>query len=171
MSNIVIHTPRFKLRTLEPADATPRYSWWMEQTSVAQHISAARYSHTVSDLKKYIEQRIPRNDVLFLGIFILETGEHIGNIKYEPVDIVGKYAVMGIMIGEPEWRGRGVASEVIQKSALWLSENMRIKEIVLGVARDNAPAIKVYEKVGFREESTDKITINPETGMSMIWHL
>jgi len=42
---------------------------------------------------------------LFLGIYTLESQEHIGNIKYEPIDLKCGIAIMGILIGEDKWKG------------------------------------------------------------------
>ena len=53
---------------------------------------------------------------LFLGVFEKVTNKHIGNIKYDPIDSESKVAVMRILIGDPEWRGRGVAEEVLSAS-------------------------------------------------------
>ena len=80
-----------------------------------------------------------------------DSGEHIGNIKYEPIDIEEHQATMGILIGEENWRGRGVATEVINKSAIWLQENLTINKILLGVDVGNIGAIRAYEKSGFKE--------------------
>ncbi len=125
----------------------------------------------MESLRAYIEQRQQRDDVLFLGIFTRAGHEHIGNIKYEPVDIVHKYTVMGMLIGEREWRGQGVAEEVIRHSGMWLHQTWGIKEIVLGVASDNTAAISAYEKAGFKQEQTTRIVVDPRLTISMVLHL
>lgn len=165
-----IRTPRFELASLIPDDATPRYSSWFDQPAVARHIQSAAQDHTVETLRSFILKRALRDDVLFLGIFTREVDEHIGNIKYEPVDRVRGYATMGIMIGQPEWRGQGVAGEVIGHSAAWLQKSFGIKEILLGVEKDNLAAIAAYKKVGFRIAPTTHVTLEP-SAISMVWFL
>ena len=124
--------------------------------------------HGVPQLRDYIRARQGRADVLFLGIFTREGGAHVGNVKYEPVDDAKGYAVMGILVGEAEWRGRGVAAEVIEASARWLGAHRNVREIVLGVEKDHAAAIRAYEKLGFRVEPTDRIP--PKDGaIAMVW--
>ena len=44
--------------------------------------------------------------------------QHIGNIKYEPIDFQAATATMGILTGANDWRGKGVGPEVIKGSAL-----------------------------------------------------
>jgi [ribosomal protein S5]-alanine N-acetyltransferase len=97
----------------------------------------------------YIRDKNLQSDVLFLGIFSSATNEHIGNIKFEPVNSTMGYAVMGMLIGERAWRGQGAAGEVLDCTATWLRKNRAIKQILLGVQNHNLPAIRAYEKVGF----------------------
>ncbi len=165
-----IPTARFRLRPLRPEDATERYSRWLDDGVAVRVIEAAAQPHAVENLRQYIVERQGRADVLFLGIFLREDGTHIGNIKYEPVDDAQGCAVMGILIGDPDWRGRGVAPEVIAASAHWLRDHRGIREIVLGVALDNTAAIRAYEKQGFRVEPTRHIAAKPEA-VTMVWRL
>jgi RimJ/RimL family protein N-acetyltransferase len=165
----VIETPRFILRPLEPGDATERYSRWFDAD--ADFIVAAKSSHSVDDLRAYIEERIGRDDVLFLGIYTRDDRQHIGTLKYEPIDREERYAVMGIFIGERDWRSRGVAAEVIRASAFWLRENCGIDTIVLGVDRNNARAIKAFGKIGFVVEPSDRIPPRTDGSFAMVWRL
>lgn len=150
----LIATSRFRLRPLTADDATPRYCGWLDEESARRFISGAAERHDLASIRRYIADRSGRDDVLFLGIFTREAGEHIGNIKYEPIDARCGYAVMGILIGEPAWRGKGVAVEVIGASAEWLARNRAVLEVVLGVSDDNPGAIRAYEKTGFVRESS-----------------
>lgn len=171
MKDVRIETPRFFLRPLVVADVTERYAAWLTDTSAQRFITAARGALDLGALKAYIAQRTDRPDVLFLGIFLRENALHIGNIKYEPVDAEQGYAVMGMLIGDPGWRGKGVAAEVLEASSLWLQANWGISEIVLGVARDNVAAIRAYFAAGFQMESTYRIAVDPHINLTMVRHL
>ena len=87
---------------------------------------------------------------MFLAIET-KSGLHIGNIKYDPIDFNACTAEMGILIGNQDWIGRGVAGEVILASCLWLSKKIGVKKITLGVHPDNIGAILAYRKIGFVE--------------------
>ena len=84
-------------------------------------------------MRKFIAEREDNDVVTFLGIFTRSKGFCIGNIKYEPINMDLKYAVMGILIRDSEWRGKGVAAEVINKSADWFHNKKGINEIILGL--------------------------------------
>lgn len=146
---VSLETARFLLRELTLEDVTERYLGWFRDGESARHIASAAATQALSDLTVYVAVRLDREDVLFLGIFDRTTGEHVGNLKYEPVNTAQGYAIMGILIGEPAWRGRGVAAEVLVASARWLREHRGITQIVLGVSVDNARGIRGYQSAGF----------------------
>lgn len=149
----VLITERFVLRPLTPADATELYLHWLADQDARRYILTAGVTRSLDDLRAYIASRSDKADVLFLGIFERVTGKHIGNIKYEPIDIAEGSAEMGILIGDPSWRGRGVAQEVILASALWLKRHRQISTILLGVEIDNEGALKAYLRTGFKRGS------------------
>ncbi len=168
-SNIV--TDRFMLRELTADDATERYLNWFDDSDTKKFIVASSSTKNLSDLKQFIIERTGREDILFLGIFKKNSGLHIGNIKYEPVNSHLGYAIMGIMIGDSEFRGKGVASEVLKASAQWLKLYRNINQIVLGVNKDNLGAIRSYEKVGFIVSNTPHIPKLNAKAITMVWNL
>jgi ribosomal-protein-alanine N-acetyltransferase len=168
---VVISTNRFSLRTLAPDDVSNRYVSWFGDYEVGQYISAAAFKPSLNSLQKYVRERSGRDNVIFLGIFEKKSGLHIGNIKYEPMNSALRYAVMGVLVGEPGWRGKGVAAEVLLASAEWLWQHRNIRQIILGVSCDNIAAIKAYSKVGFIEEPTKFVPPPLKGNMTMVWHL
>lgn len=157
-SQVEIVTERFLLRPLAEHDVSQRYLGWLSDLEARKFITAAAATtQKLSDLRQYVLERIGRNDILFLGIFEKANGLHIGNIKYEPVNSVLGYAIMGILIGDSAYRGKGVTAEVLKASGKWLKENRKISQILLGVSKANHAAIRAYEKTGFVEADTPHI--------------
>jgi len=147
---MIINTERFQLKTLTVDDATEEYlSWFSSSKEVGEYIAYAKTNADINKLRQYVKEREDREDVLFLGIFT-DSGQHIGNIKYEPINLKDKSATMGILIGDKEWRGKGVATEVIKDSGKYLKENYKIKYIDLGVNKDNIAAVSAYKKMKFK---------------------
>lgn len=166
----MIKTTRFTLRPLTVADVSPRYLSWLSECHVLRFISGAKGDNQLEDLKAYVSLREGREDVLFLGIFT-HAGDHIGNVKYEPIDCRRGAAVVGILIGEVAWRGKGVAGEVVYASAMWLREYRGVTQIVLGVNRDNIPGIRAYAKLGFVEEEHPLAPVDIRVACSMVMRL
>jgi len=162
---MIINTRRFQLKPLTIKDVTEEYlSWFSKSQEVIQYISFAQKKANINDLIQYVKDRESREDILFLAIFT-ESGQHIGNIKYEPINLKDESATMGILIGDKEWRGKGVASEVIKGSSEYLQENYGIKNIELGVDKNNTPAITAYKKMQF------KVVKETNSGFKMLLNL
>lgn len=144
-----LKTERFFLRDLIEADASRTWLSWLNDSVAQQFISASTTPTNLSKLKAYIAARLNLDSVRFFGIFDSKDGKHIGNIKYEPIDIRNGYAVMGVLIGDSRFRGKGVFPEIYRCSSGYIYNTYQLKSIFLGVDRSNISAIKSYEKVGF----------------------
>jgi ribosomal-protein-alanine N-acetyltransferase len=165
---VEIVSERYVMRELRLSDVTERYLGWFSDAQARRYIAAAASTRELSDLKHFVQERVDRADVLFLGIFDKATSLHIGNIKYEPVNSELGYAVMGVMIGDPAYRGKGVTPEVLRASGEWLNEHRNIRQIVLGVHKDNREAIRAYEKAGFAIASSPYVSPSPDS-LTMVW--
>lgn len=60
-----------------------------------------------------------------------------------------KHAYLGFMYVIPEYRGKGVNQKIIEALKQWAIQQ-NITELRLDVYNDNLPAIKAYEKTGFK---------------------
>ena len=69
-------------------------------------------------------------------------------------NIFNDYAFLGFMFVVPEYRGQGVNSLIIEALIDW-SRKKGLSEIRLQVYSDNQPAIRAYEKVGFKKILTE----------------
>lgn len=164
-----IKTERFYLRDLTESDASSRYLSWLQDSESSQYIL-----HTQEDIKtlqQYINDNFIANDVLFLGVFCGKTHQHIGNIKYDHIGSLDQqhqspYAVMGILIGEKSWRGKGVAQEIIPATLTYLKTALQIERVYLGVTQANEIAINAYKKIGFVEEKSPPFVLDAK-GIAM----
>jgi|DEB0MinimDraft_12_1074336.scaffolds.fasta_scaffold09654_3 [ribosomal protein S5]-alanine N-acetyltransferase len=146
---VYIKTRRFVLKTLRRKNVTEKYLSWFSCYEVKKNICFAQKQLSIIDLIQFVMNRAGRKDILFLGIFT-KIGDHIGNIKFEPISLKEKSATMGILIGEKDWRGKKVASEVIMASSEYLHKKYGIKYIYLGVNKDNVHAVSIYKKMNFK---------------------
>lgn len=72
----------------------------------------------------------------------------------KPYNAFKQYAFLGFMYVQPNYRGQGLNRLIIEKLVEW-SHQKGIKEIRLQVYSENLPAIKAYEKVGFKKILTE----------------
>lgn len=155
---IKVTTQRFLLKQLITDDVSDRYLSWLNEEE-SPYIEYGKNHSTMEDLKVYVSERERKRDVLFLGIFTKKK-KHIGNIKYEPIDLKRKTAIMGILVGDKDWRGKGVAAEVIIASAHYLNSKYGVTTIFLSVNPNHQVAISAYKKIGFKFKELDKNNTN-----------
>ena len=148
--NIVIKSERCSLRQLSINDDLERYLYWMQTPSNNPFILSAALSYDLNKLKNFINTCNNRSDVNLFGIFTNKDDVHIGNIKFDEINLLNKSATLGILIGDKDYRGKGFAREVIIVSVLWLQDNYDIETIKLGVDPENLSALNLYLKLGFK---------------------
>jgi len=167
--NVSIITERFIIRELTKGDASHDYLSWFSQKEIKNYIQNVPKSMT--EIEHYIELDQNNSNTLLLGVFARKNNNHIGNIRYSYAYNGFDDVDMGIIIGDKNWRGKGVAQEVIVSTAKYLLKNKQTKKIILGVQKSNASAIKAYEKIGFVTKSI-LLPGDPEKeGLLMVWNL
>lgn len=140
---------RVFLRVLEATDGTEEYAHWLNDPEVNKFL--ATKSATVDEVKDYIIKKDNQDDALFFGIFLKENGTHIGTLKLEPIDLVGKKATIAVMIGNKNYWGKGYTPEAMKLLIDYCFDELKLNEVNLGVLDQNLGAIRAYEKLGFRE--------------------
>jgi len=140
-----IKTERFQLNIMKPELVSNVYLNWLEDSQTNEFIINKKF--TLDELKKYCLDKLNSDNCIFWGIFY--NSKHIGNIKYEPIDFNEKSAIMGVLIGDKEWQGKGVFKEVFLESSKEMTQT-GINKIYLGVDVNNLKAISSYIKTGFK---------------------
>lgn len=124
------------------------YLGWLQDVHGNPFIESARVDYSMSDLTGYLASKLGRTDVRFWGIYS-EIGEFIGTVKLDPIDFMQGTAWLGIMIGGVSHRGKGYGKAVIQQVVRYAAVTLNLKELLLGVHKDNLPALTLYLKQGF----------------------
>ena len=64
------------------------------------------------------------------------------------------YAYLGFMYTHPDFRGKGLNARIIESLRQW-ANSKGLYEMRLTVYEDNIPAVKAYEKVGFKKHISE----------------
>lgn len=82
----------------------------------------------------------------------LKTGKYIGGCSINECDVKNRTCVVGIMIGDKEYWGKGYGSDALKILIKFIFEEVNMNKIKLNVFAFNNRAIACYKKVGFKEE-------------------
>lgn len=163
-------TERLLLRIMRPELVGQEYLSWFKEDVTNAYITYAKANVTLEGLKKYAEEKWQSPDSIFFGIFDKKNHLHIGNIKFEPINFQQKSAILGVLIGNKDWRGKGVFTEVLEGLSQGLKDG-GISKVYLGVDLANHAAIKAYEKSGFSMDEKNYSQVDLSKYCSMVKEL
>lgn len=130
-------------------DANKNYQSWFNYKHNFKFIEKSKYKPSIKYLKIYIKNFRQNQHKKLIGIFY-KKNLHIGNISLTRISFLKKSLFLGIFIGNPKYRGRGIGSKSIYMITNYLIKNTFIEKIYLGVKKDNINAIRAYKKNNFK---------------------
>lgn len=150
-----LSSERFLIKSLSPKiDDLKIYLSWMRNKHANPFIQGVNENLSPEELSNYVTEKNNSNTALLLGIFVKPDHTHIGNVKLEPI-IPRKSAAIGILIGEENWRSKGVGFEVIARVLEFCFTDLELELVELGVNKKNLRAIKLYTRLGFMENTQE----------------
>jgi len=152
-SDTLLDGPRLQLRPLRESDAGPAYLAWMHDRDVVRHLEARFHEHTLAGLRDYVRAQLANPDVRFFAICLKPDGRHIGNIKLGPIDRPHRRADIGILLGDKDCWGRGLASEAITLLSEHAFGALGLRKLTAGAYATNVGSIRAFEKAGFAIEA------------------
>ena len=164
----VLETERLILKPLNRYFLSQDYVNWMNDEKVNQHLESGG-DYTLEKLTSYLKE-VEDNPKYFWAINLKETDQHLGNIKIDPIDLNLLWGEYGIMIGDRNAWGKGIAKEASKTVINFCFKTLNLNQINLGVKKNNLKAISLYEKLGFKinPQSTPKTTTVEFYRMSLI---
>lgn len=150
--SIVLNTDRFELRELGVDDVSQRYVDWLNDPQVNRFLEVRHQTNSLESLKTFIGDIVKSADDFMFGIFTRDTHRHIGNIRLGPINRQYRRAVTGLLIGELDWWGKGVALEVIQVVSDWGFAAQNLHKIEAGCYSTNMASVTAFTRAGYREQ-------------------
>jgi RimJ/RimL family protein N-acetyltransferase len=140
-----------RFRALEPEDAERAYRW-INDREVTKFLMA-RYPFSLASERDWAAQATKTNDFTETR-FAIETldGMHIGICELHRGRPEDRWADLGIMIGEAEYRSKGYGTDSMLTLLRFAFYQMNLNKVALGVFEINPRAMAVYKKCGFIEE-------------------
>jgi [ribosomal protein S5]-alanine N-acetyltransferase len=147
---ILFHSKNLEFREINPrTDNLENYLSWLRNPDSNPYIQGTDSDFDLETLIDYVESKNAAENCSLWGIYLRQDLRHIGNIKFEPIQPDNGIVWVGLLIGEMEFRGKGLGSEALSTAIRYFSEVTGIRIFYLGVDTRNLPAVKLYERQGF----------------------
>lgn len=164
---------KISYRPLTAEDSSLRMKW-LNDPEVNRYLGhQVRKGTDESFHRKWMEEYLAEKTREIL--IILADGKPIGQVGLIDINLLDKNAALYIVIGEAEYRGKGIGKEAIRYILDYAFNKMKLHRIWLEVHEDNIAGIKCYTDCGFIEEGhlVDQVlyadgTYHDEIGMAII---
>ena len=140
------------LQPLERSHLTAEYLSWLNDPEVTRYMETGTFPTTAEDLERFFRSVTGSREQVAFAIVHKESGKHIGNVKLGPIHWVHRGATLGIMIGDKKFWGQGLGEDATRLAVEYGFYRLNLRRIDLGVFAEHEPAVRCYEKVGFRIE-------------------
>lgn len=142
---------QIRLRAIEEQDQ-PLLLAWRNDPQVYRHF----FEHEPTSLamqERWFARFLERGDEKFWIAETLADPRPVGTIALVGIDWRSRHAEMGrILVYPPDARGAGVGREMCRLALEYGFAHLNLNRIFCEVFADNAPAIALYRRLGFREE-------------------
>ena len=138
------------LRNINLNDVNKEYLSWLNDDEVMKGIVSSGYHLT--NLKSYVIDKISNENTYFFAIILKSNNKHIGNIKLDFHDSKANVSELGILIGNKNYWGKGIAKEACSLMINYGFNNLKLRKIFLAVFETNIAAIRLYKSLGFQIE-------------------
>jgi RimJ/RimL family protein N-acetyltransferase len=130
------------------------YLIWLRDYEVIKFINRLDYICPVDfdSVKEYCNTVIKSKNDIFLAIYYKKKDKFIGTIRVNNINWHTRIADIGILIGDKDYWGKGVAKDSIYSISKYLFEILGIRKLTAGLMDINPAMQKVFEKLGFQEE-------------------
>jgi len=154
---IFIKGKKIYLRPIKENDINNGWLKWINDPELRYNLFGV-FPVSEKDLKNYFStQKLPHS-VMF-AICENKSKKYIGNIRLSKIDYINKRCTYGRLIGDKNFRGKGVGTEALVLALKYGFENLGLNKIYTLVTAENLSSIKSNLKAGLKKEGLHKKSI------------
>jgi RimJ/RimL family protein N-acetyltransferase len=147
---------KVKLTSLNEEDIFEFQRWYNDVAFMRHYDTVSAIPKNIEDVKEMVDDIRKCNTSYIFAIKNLEVEEFVGVTGFENISWNNGTALIYIGIGEVKHRGQGYAKEAFKLTMEFGFEELNFHRIYLTVLEYNEPAIKLYEKLGFKREGVHR---------------
>ncbi|HEX5505116.1 MAG TPA: GNAT family protein [Thermomicrobiales bacterium] len=132
-------------------DLLPLYHRWINDFGTLRTLGVPPRPMTLEQEQQWFERQATVEGEHVFTIYERATWRPIGNTGLHAVDYRNRSAGFGIMIGEPDARGKGYGTEAARLMLDFAFTALGLHNVMLTVYEFNLAGQRAYTKAGFRE--------------------
>ena len=155
MNNITLKGSTIILEQISFHHISKNYLDWLNDYEMVKYTESRHTVHTMESLKNFVTHVNNESNYCF-AIIDIQSGKHIGNIKIGNIHPIYKYADVGLIIGDKNFHGKGIATEALKLCVEFAFKQLKLHRLYAGIYDVNIGSIKAFEKAGFVREGCEK---------------
>ena len=136
-----------------------KFTEWMNDFQVTDYTGRSGQITTLLGEKEYLENAAKNSENRNFDIIDLNNNKLIGTLGLERFDWIKRSAVLGIFIGDADYRSNGYGQEAINILLEYGFKYLNLHSIRLTLLSVNERAHKCYLKCGFKETGRNREAI------------
>lgn len=132
-------------------DLLPLYQRWINDLGTVRNLSLMPRPMTEEQQQEWYERVAKSEGDAAFTIYERATLRPIGNTVLAEIDFRNRSAAFGILIGDPDARGKGYGTETTRLILDYAFTAVGLHNVMLTVFEFNKAGIRAYEKAGYRE--------------------
>lgn len=136
-----------------------KFTEWMNDFQVTDYTGRTSQITTYDEEKQYLENVARDASNRIFNIVEIETDKLIGTVGLEHFKWIERSAVLGIFIGEKDFRSNGYGTEAIKMILEYGFKYLNLHSIRLDLLSINERAHKCYLKCGFKDTGRSREAI------------
>jgi len=149
-----IEATRIHMRTLSDQDCTDEYLSWLNDPEVSRFLETRFSPQSLDAIRDFVRIVNARENEHLFGIFLKDSGRHIGNIKVGPINPHHRVADISLFIGARDYWGRGLATEAIATVSAYAFKRLGVRKLAAGMYASNHGSRQAFMKCGYQHEGT-----------------
>ena len=143
-------------------ESVKKYTEWMNDFNVTDYIGRTDQIVTLTGEKEWLENCAKNTDNREFDIVELNSNKLVGTISLGQFSWVNRSSVLGIFIGDKDFRDNGYGTEAINLLLEYGFKYLNLHSIRLDLIAINERAHKCYLKCGFKDtgRSRDAVFLN-----------
>lgn len=144
------HRGDIELFLLDESHVGNAYVGWLNDARVNRFLESRFRTHTVNSTREFVRSCRSSDSTLLLGIRSRALNDrHVGNIKLGSIDSHHGLGEIGVLVGETDAWGRGIASGAISIMCDIALEQFRLRKITAGCYASNVGSERAFVRAGF----------------------
>ena len=147
---------RVRLTGIREADVETIISWDEDREFMRNLFSGPAYPRPEIAQRDWWNERLKNKNEYHFAIRLLESDQIIGTFHIQDIEWTNQAGWFSMGIGSEEFRGKGYGTEALRLGLDFAFNNLNLHRLALGVFAFNEPAIRLYQRLGFTHEGTER---------------